>query len=565
MLKKNKKKLFNRIIVLSIIVGITLPILILVMYNSYSTYHERILRVGQYDNKPKVYEENGRVVGIFPDLLEHIALKEGWKIEWVNGTWIECLQRLEDGDLDTMIDVAYSEQREERFLFNNEEVLNNWGIIYKKAGVDISTIEDLENKIVAVMAGSIHTDGEEGIKNLVKKKGINCVFKEVDDYNEVFKMLDEGNADVGVVNRLFGILNKEGHQVEPTSIIFNPAKLLFAFPKNAEASEYYIEKIDISLREMKEVPDSYYYQVINKYLYGNLVPSWVFPTLIIAFFLICTFVSISYILNRKVNARTIELKRAHDELETKVEERTKELSIANELLRGLDQLKSMFIASTSHELRTPLTSIIGFTDVLLKGWVGEINEEQTKQLTIILNSANHLLELINDIIDTSKIEAEKINLRKEKFDLAKQLHDVKETFQVAADKKSLKLSIEIEENFTIYNDKRRINQIVVNLIGNAIKFTDEGSVSIKAQKKSGRIEISVKDTGVGIREDDLEKIFKPFIRIIEPGKFKEGTGLGLHLSKKLAYLLKGDIRVESKFGKGSTFTLSLEITDEEKK
>ena len=155
---------------------------------------------------------------------------------------------------------------------------------------------------------------------------------------------------------------------------------------------------------MKEDTSSYYYRIIDKYIYGreeSVIPPWIFPTLIAAICVSIFFVSVSYILKRMVKARTHELQDAHDDLEIKVKDRTKEITEANERLKSLDQLKSMFIASMSHELRTPLTSIIGFTKMILKGWVGDVNEEQDKQLTIILNSANHLLELINDIIDIS--------------------------------------------------------------------------------------------------------------------------------------------------------------------
>jgi signal transduction histidine kinase len=222
-----------------------------------------------------------------------------------------------------------------------------------------------------------------------------------------------------------------------------------------------------------------------------------------------------------------------------------------------------FLASMSHELRTPLTSIIGFTRTILKGRAGDINEEQENQLKIILNSANHLHELINDVLDITKIEVKKLEIRKESFNLVEELIKLKETFSIAVNEKALEFFIDSPEILAIYNDKKRIKQILINLIGNAIKFTDKGKISIKVKRKNENVEISVKDTGLGIKEEDLKKLFKPFSQIIEPGKSKEGSGLGLHLSKKLANLLGGDILVKSKFGKGSTFKLVLEIEEDE--
>lgn len=562
MRRRTKRIILFSGIIAFIITGFFITIFVIVIYSPVAVVHDLELKVGYYDNEPKIYkDEKGNVVGIFPDLLMSIADKEKWKIEWIEGSWTECLQRLEDGEIDIMVDVAYSEERAELFDFNSVEILNNWGIIYKEEGSDIDSIDDLDGAIVAVMRGSIHTDGDGGIKNLTLNWGISCEFLELNNYEEVFEALDKGNASVGIVNRLFGLLNENEYKVERTSILFNPSRLMFAFPKNADLNPTLIPKIDDHLLKMKENTGSYYYQTIDRYIYGHeegRIPTWIFPTLIAAIVVSIFFVSVSYILKRIVNSRTFELQEAHDDLEIKVEERTKELTEANERLKSLDQLKSMFIASMSHELRTPLTSIIGFTKVILKGWVGDINEEQDKQLTIVLNSANHLLALINDIIDISKIEAEKLDVRKQKYDLIKELKKSIDSLNVNAEKKTLKLLIDVPETQFIFNDKRRINQILMNLIGNAIKFTDKGEINITVKTINEKIEVSVSDTGMGIKQEDLDKLFKPFSRIIEPGKFKEGTGLGLHLSQKLANLLEGKIIVESEFGKGSTFTLVLE-------
>ncbi len=233
-------------------------------------------------------------------------------------------------------------------------------------------------------------------------------------------------------------------------------------------------------------------------------------------------------------------------------------------LKELDSLKSIFLASMSHELRTPLTSIIGFTRMILKGRVGEINDEQEKQLKIILNSANQLHELIDDVIDVNKIEANMLDIKKDNYNLVEEIKIMKETFTIGAEKKGLELLINIPRSLTIYNDKKRINQILANLIGNAIKFTEEGEIALKIQKSNRNVEISVKDTGSGIKKEDMVKLFKPFSRIIRPGIYQEGTGLGLYISKKLATLLGGEIVVESELGKGSTFKLILKLEEEAK-
>jgi signal transduction histidine kinase len=260
-----------------------------------------------------------------------------------------------------------------------------------------------------------------------------------------------------------------------------------------------------------------------------------------------------------------ELRQWGKKLEERVAKRTKELECANLKLQEFDRLKSMFIASMSHELRTHLNSIIGFTGIILQGMSGEINSEQRKQLTLVKNSANHLLALINDVIDISKIEADKVEIVIEEFDLSVLAQEIKDSFAVAADTKRLKLSLETPPTLLIESDERRTKQILVNFISNAVKFTDRGEIEIKIVKKDEMVEMSVRDTGIGIRKEDMDKLFKTFSRITTKGRTEEGTGLGLYLSKKIADLLGGDIKAESEFGKGSIFTLTLPLKYKEAK
>ena len=259
-------------------------------------------------------------------------------------------------------------------------------------------------------------------------------------------------------------------------------------------------------------------------------------------------------LGEKVKERTSDL-----------EKKTKELIQANIKLQELDHLKSMFIATMSHELRTPLNSIIGFTGILLMGMPGELTKEQRKQLTMVKSSANHLLDLITDIIDMSKIEAGKVELLIEQFDLGTVMQEVKDSLKVDADNKGLTMTIEMPASIKVKSDERRIKQIIVNLVGNAVKFTNEGDVEITAIEKEGMIEVSVRDTGPGIKNEHMDMLFQPFRQIPIEGDLKEGTGLGLHLSKKIACLLGGEITAESEFGKGSTFTLKLPLEYKELK
>jgi len=253
------------------------------------------------------------------------------------------------------------------------------------------------------------------------------------------------------------------------------------------------------------------------------------------------------------------LQRAYDELEVKMAERTAELAVAKERAEAADRLKSAFLASMSHELRTPLNSIIGFTGIILQELAGPLNDEQTKQLNMVRNSSRHLLDLINDVLDISKIEAGQLEITSEPFDMREAIEKVVRTVTPLAEKKGLALVAEVAPQVgQITSDRRRVEQILINLTNNAIKFTEEGVVCVECEVNDSWLVTRVVDTGIGIKPEDVGKLFKAFQQV-DTGlaRVKEGTGLGLSICKKLLEMLGGEIWVESEWGVGSTFTFTL--------
>jgi PAS domain S-box-containing protein len=265
-------------------------------------------------------------------------------------------------------------------------------------------------------------------------------------------------------------------------------------------------------------------------------------------------------LEKRVRERTKELNDARDSLVNMLEDMTKaktELEEANIKLEKADRLKSVFLASTSHELRTPLNSIIGFTGIMLQGLAGELNKEQDKQLKIVYTNAKHLLNLIEDVLDISRIEAEEIEIYPEEFSIDEVVEEVIEASNPELKKAGLKLEKKVVDG-NIYTDKRYFKQSLMNLLDNAIKFTKKGTIKIEAVQHKDSIEVTVKDTGIGIKKKDLYRLFEPFQRI-KPTSLgeREGTGLGLYLTKKIVTILGGEITVQSTYRKGSTFTFTL--------
>jgi GAF domain-containing protein len=241
-----------------------------------------------------------------------------------------------------------------------------------------------------------------------------------------------------------------------------------------------------------------------------------------------------------------------------IEEKSRELETAS-------RHKSEFLANMSHELRTPLNAIIGFSEVLLERMFGEVNDKQTEYLRDILESGRHLLSLINDILDLSKIEAGRMELELTDFHLPAALDNALTLVRERAGRRGIRLQATVDERLgDVRADERKIKQVVLNLLSNAIKFTPEGGrIDVRAEPSEGVVEVSVSDTGVGIAPQDQEAVFEEFRQVGTADKKVEGTGLGLSLARKFIELHGGRIWVKSEVGRGSTFTFTIPVRGSE--
>ena len=252
-------------------------------------------------------------------------------------------------------------------------------------------------------------------------------------------------------------------------------------------------------------------------------------------------------------------------LEEELAQTKHELAEARRQLREADKLKSEFIATVSHELRTPLNSIIGFAKLLLKQKIGPLNSIQQTDISVIYDSAQHLLSLVNDILDLSKIEAGKIRLDPTWVSVEEIIVGVMASTIILIEGKPIELRDEIEPHLPkLFVDRGRIRQVVINSLSNAAKFTDAGSITMRIGKISKNeqefICFSVKDTGIGIAPEDMDKVFEAFRQIDSSvARRAEGTGLGMPISYRLISLHGGELWVESQVGRGSTFSFTIPL------
>ncbi|WP_419655555.1 two component system sensor histidine kinase, hybrid [Desulfosarcina variabilis str. Montpellier] len=359
------------------------------IFNSLSipdTEAAKTIKVGIYNNKPLVFvDAKGEPKGIFVDLLNHIAAKEQWNLEYVFGSWPECLDRLESGKIDLLTGIASSTKRAKKYNFTYESVITNWGQIYVSKDSGIKSILDLDGKKISVKMKDIH---HYGIRELVSKFNMNCRFVEADGYDVVFELIKFNRVHAGVVNRLFGMQNKAGYAVQETPIMFNPIEVKFASPKHYPKD--LISKIDSHLRKMHSGEDPIYSKTLNNWLIAK--PEWVLPdtikyTLIGVVLISFLLALMSFTLRIKVKKRTKELSATNNKLEMEIKTR----KLVEEELRKYEKIVA---SSNDHMAMIDLSYIyqamnLAYLNAINKTWQEVIGKKSWEVLGVSFPKNGH--------------------------------------------------------------------------------------------------------------------------------------------------------------------------------
>jgi PAS domain S-box-containing protein len=298
-----------------------------------SSYADNLIEVGIYQNKPLVFiDSDGNIKGIYIDILEYIGSKEEWHIKYVPGSFSQALERLDKGEIDILVGIAYSKERAEKYDFTRETLLSNWAQIYTKKDSKIQSIPDLKDKKIAVLKGDIYYDR---FKQLLKKFNIDGNFIELNDYMTVFEYVDERKADAGIISRLYGLQNEKRYNVERSPIVCCPIELRFALPKDKKQTPQLIKTIDRYLIALKHDNNSIYYHSLNRWLGGisiSAFPAWLKLVLIGSGGLLLLFLAGIILLRVQVQNKTKRLK----------EELTQRKQIESELLESRERYRTLF-------------------------------------------------------------------------------------------------------------------------------------------------------------------------------------------------------------------------------
>lgn len=266
--------------ILQVVLCLAMAITPLFFYSIPVQAANQTVKVGVYDNPPKVYtDKNGKAQGFFPDVMNAIGQQENWDIQWVKGTWEECLAKLQKGQIDIMVDVAETPDRKAIYDFNDETVLLAWGQVFARKNLNIESMTDLDGKTMAVLESGVLYNGAGGIRPTAESFDLKIKYVNVNDYADVFKMLNDGTADVGVVNNIYGLDQADKYDIKATNIIFQPSELHFALTKDNPRNSHLIKRIDSDLRAMKADQNSAYYQSLKTNLKGSVkevsvIPLW---------------------------------------------------------------------------------------------------------------------------------------------------------------------------------------------------------------------------------------------------------------------------------------------------
>ncbi len=534
----------------------------------------KTVKVGIYQNKPKVFIDSaGEPQGFFIDILNHIAKKEGWQLDYIASTWEKNLDKIEKAEIDLLLDIAESEARDDLFDFNQEIVFSNWAIVYVQKGSKIQSILDLKGTKIAAMKGDIsYEDFSRNMENL----GIYGTFVEVDEFSDVFEFIAQEKVDAGIISRLYGLQHEDKYNVDRSTIICCPRNLYFAVPKNK--NQDLIKKIDQHLYQLKRDDQSIYYASLIKWIEGFSpwkFPAWLVWLLVLTGGTLTAFAAGLVVLKKQVNVRTVELSQRYKELLSEIADRKRAEKEKETLQAQLIQAQKMETIGTlaggiAHDFNNSLQAISSY--VQLMSFEKARDTQDSNYLRQILNIIKRANNLTKQLLTVSR----KIDSKLKPTNLNNQILQVQALLERTIPK-MIKIELDLGTGLKIIHaDSGQIEQILLNLALNAAQaMHDEGKITIKTRNlvldedvpathwgtDGGEyVLLEIADTGHGIEKEVQQRMFEPFFTTKAPG---QGTGLGLSMVYGIVKNHHGHIECDSEPGAGTRFNIYFPVTKSE--
>ena len=536
------------------------------------------IKVGVYQNMPLTFiDPDGASRGFFIDILEHIATKEDWKIEYDPDTWAACLSKVMKGDTDLLGVIAYSTDRSKHLDYTYESVLTEWGQIYTSSDSGIESILDLRDKKIAVLQADMHF---LSLKTVMDQFGIQCRYIEAFEYEDVLMLTELGICDAGLVSQFYGAQYERYYDITKSAIILSPQKLYWAAPKGSRTE--LLLTLDLHLRRLKKDEQSFYYQSLNKWF--GVDTDWPY-TVWIKWFgigagaLLLLFLGASLVLRSQVKIRTRELSAKTEALEAEIEQRKQAVKERQQLEAKLQRARKMEALGTlaggvAHDLNNILSGLVSYPELMLMDLAPD--SPLRRPMQTMKDSGEKAAAIVQDLLTLARrgvAVTEVVHLNR----IINEYLASFEFKKLKTDYPTVRFDTRLaKELLPITGSPVHLSKTLMNLVSNAAEaINGSGRVKIETQSRyvdrpiSGYDDVeegdyavlAVTDDGIGISLEDTERIFEPFYTKKVMGR--SGSGLGMAVVWGTVKDHQGYIDVQSTEGRGSRFTLYFPVVREE--